>query len=216
MKKIILLTGLIAGMLPGLASAAAIGGLYNTGVNDSGVVLTNNSIDIHYTMTGAETVEAQVLTDHPVGTGWIPENTTSAWVIPEGSDDVGLFGEYTYTTTFDLTGFDAATAQIEGRWSTDNGTTDILINGTSLGYTTDSSDYNIWAQFSVTSGFIAGENTLQFVFNNDPDAGGNGAGYTGLRVEMVGTASEVPIPAAAWLFGSALMGLVSLKRKKTA
>ncbi len=29
-----------------------------------------------------------------------------------------------------------------------------------------------------------------------------------------GTPSEVPVPAAAWLFGSALMGLVGCKRKK--
>lgn len=35
-----------------------------------------------------------------------------------------------------------------------------------------------------------------------------------LRLSVVSSASAVPVPAAAWLFGSALIGLVGIKRKK--
>ena len=33
-------------------------------------------------------------------------------------------------------------------------------------------------------------------------------------IQMVFSVSEVPVPAAAWLFGSALLGLAGIKRKK--
>ncbi len=216
MKKIILATGLVAGMLPGLASAAAIT-LFNTGVDANGVVLGNNAIDTHYTMSGAESAQAQIMTDSPVGGAWIGENTTSAWIMPEGPDDVGLVGEYTYTTTFDLTGLDAMTAEIAGVWSTDNQGTSIVLNGNVFAFTTPENGYNAFHDFALNSGFVDGVNTLQFIFVNNSDNSGKNAGFTGLRVEMAGTAdvSAVPVPAAAWLFGSALMGLASIKRKKT-
>ncbi|MGK0499259.1 MAG: hypothetical protein ACJAYG_000893 [Oceanicoccus sp.] len=38
--------------------------------------------------------------------------------------------------------------------------------------------------------------------------------YNPLGVYAVWSATEVPVPAAAWLLGSALIGLVSIKRKK--
>jgi hypothetical protein len=38
--------------------------------------------------------------------------------------------------------------------------------------------------------------------------------YDGYGVDGTGLVSTVPIPAAAWLFGTALLGLVGVKRKK--
>lgn len=36
------------------------------------------------------------------------------------------------------------------------------------------------------------------------------------RIELSGTASPVPLPAAVWLFGSGLLGLIGIARKKAA
>lgn len=55
------------------------------------------------------------------------------------------------------------------------------------------------------------DNALELVddYTIDPDLGNN---YASLEV----TISAVPIPAAAWLFGSGLLGLIGIARKKAA
>jgi len=52
-------------------------------------------------------------------------------------------------------------------------------------------------------------------FNLNPFASG-GSAYTGLAFDQLGSVnvSAVPVPAAAWLFGSALVGLAGVKRRK--
>ena len=54
-------------------------------------------------------------------------------------------------------------------------------------------------------GFVDGD-----FFVGDPDFYSDNSGE--LEVEF--SISAVPIPAAAWLFGSALIGLVAIKRRK--
>lgn len=53
--------------------------------------------------------------------------------------------------------------------------------------------------------------SLHVLHNADFDSTFNPYG-----VYAVWSATEVPVPAAAWLFGSALLGLAGIKRKKTA
>ncbi|MBL0122652.1 MAG: choice-of-anchor D domain-containing protein [Betaproteobacteria bacterium] len=89
-------------------------------------------------------------------------------------------GTYTYRTLVDLTGFDPATAVIQGKWAVDNQGTAIRLNGTSIGATQPG--YNPFQTFTINSGFIAGVNTLDFV---TADQGCP----NGLRVELSGTAT---------------------------
>jgi len=69
---------------------------------------------------------------------------------------------------------------LTGQWAADNGVSNILLNGLSTGYS--GGDFNRWTSFTISSGFSAGLNTLDFIVNN-------GGGSTGLRVEVTGTAS---------------------------
>jgi hypothetical protein len=116
----------------------------------------------------------------------------SGWISPAfdtqaASDGSGTI-HYRYETTFDLTGFNPATARLAGRWATDNEGFDILINGVSTGQS-NITQFASWAPFQITSGFVAGTNRLTFVVNNGGPGSPAGIDPTGLRAEVWGTAS---------------------------
>ncbi|ARN73310.1 VPLPA-CTERM sorting domain-containing protein [Oceanicoccus sagamiensis] len=86
----------------------------------------------------------------------------------------------------------------------------------------DTSDNNFYDAYTLTT-TVDWESLAPFLVNTGDtkqihfsatDFYGNQAS-TSAVVTLVGiTAPEVPIPAAAWLFGSALLGLAGIKRKK--
>lgn len=197
-------------------NAAPITTLFNTGVDSSGTPLPHGTVgDPHYTLTSVpsgSSSDIRVITSaggYPIGP-YIGDNALSAWIGPNNDDDLnGPVGSYIYHTTFDLTGFNPSTASITGGWTTDNNGLDILINGTSLGFTTSFTAFSSgFSPFTVSSGFVAGINTLDFVVNN-------GGGPTALRVEMTGIASPIPEPETyvMLLAGLGLLGFMAHRRK---
>ena len=193
------------------AQATPITTLFNTGVDSSGTPRPDGTVgDLHYVLFSVpgETSDIRIRTSvggYPVPP-YIGDNTLSAWIGPNNDASVsGPVGAYTYRTTFDLTGLNPSTAAITGHWSTDNNGLDILINGTSLGFTTSFTSFSDgFSPFSISSGFVSGVNTLDFVVNN-------GGGPTALRVQMTGTADTlppgVPEPATVILI---VLGMASL------
>ncbi len=205
------------------AQATTITTLYNTGVDGSGVI-ANGSADSHYTIvspTGLTAVAGTASGGFPIGP-WLGDNTASRWIGPENAARfAGANGAvFHYVTTFSLAGLDPTTAAISGQWSTDDQGLDILINGNSLGLATVNNAYNIWTAFSVTSGFVSGLNTLEFVvLNSKADCCGYPAGFnpTGLRVEFTSaTALATPLPATWTMMfaGLAVFGFAAYRRKK--
>ncbi len=204
----------------GSAQAATITTLRNTGVNSSGGLLGDGVADTNYTLlsapTGANTgVVARTNPNAPV---WTAPNGTSQWIGPNTNsvfDDVA--GIYTYRTTFDLSGLIASTAQITGQFSADDRATDILLNGVSLGLSTGGGyGGSTFTPFSISSNFVEGINTLDFIVVNDP-SGIDGINPIGLRVELAGTAAAQAIPEPSEMLGTvvALGSVVLLKRKLT-
>lgn len=173
-----------------------IPGLFNTGVDNNGVVFAIATTDLHYTVTaswllpntgtpaGPFVVTTQP-SGWPVGAPWEPANTSSAWVRPTAGpaipgdppQGVGASILYDYAITINLTLAQVTNGiSIRGKWATDNNGVDILVNSTSLGYTTPN-EYFRFSDFTLNRGFIAGDNTIHFQVRNIDQNGGNPAGF---------------------------------------
>lgn len=186
--------------------------VYNTGVDNSGNPLPGGAIDPHYTLIQSPDVafdgpEAFVTNGgFPIGP-WAANTSVSKWISPRAdAGNNNATGQYTYRTTLDLTGFDASTAVIVGRWMSDNNGLDILVNGNGTGHTTLFESFRLgYANFTLDDYFVAGMNTIDFVIMNGTAA----LNPTGLRVEMTGTAMPVPEPGT-WAMVALGLGLVGL------
>ncbi len=201
-------------------SAASLQDLYNTGVLDDGTPAASGSVDLHYTLLvspdPAFPGPAAIVAD-PIAAGyWLPNSSTSRWIAPAQNQGYPsgatnhASGSYTYRLSFDLTGYDPATAQVTGSWAADNAGTALLLNGVTTGFATPS--YSSLTAFTLSSGFVAGLNTLDFLVNEFASGGAN---PTGLRVEaLAGTATVVPAPAAAWLLGTGVAGLIARRYRR--
>lgn len=160
-------------------------GVFSTGVDDTGAVLEDGAVDPHYQLvlnaTDPNSQDALVhdSTVFPIVAGpWVANTDRSKWIAPLVNSAEAAGGDYAYRTTFDLTGYDPATAVLLGAWATDNLGTDITLNGVSTGLQ-NGAQFATLTPFTLASGFVAGVNTLEFhLTNTDP-----GTGYTGLRVD---------------------------------
>ena len=168
-----------------------IPGIFGTGVDANGALLADGATDTHYILAASADAgypgpNAVVVNDvwpiAPAGP-WVANGPSSKWIAPQ-ADQSGAVGnaqgDYTYQTTFNLTGYDVVKVRVVGTLAVDNTITDVLINGVSTGIT--SPGFTSYTPFTITTGLIAGNNTLDFKMNN----AGTAPGPTGLRVNLRG------------------------------
>ena len=111
---------------------------------------------------------------------------TSQWVtVNRDFAPVDGTGSYTFRTTVDLTGFDPATVRLRLKVQVDDELTDVRVNGrsanVSVPYVGDTNRLN-FADATITGGFVAGRNVVDFVVTNrEPST------QVGMRVEWEGT-----------------------------
>ena len=211
------------------AHAADIPGLYNTGVTNSGTVLAKNgATDSHWSVTPDLTGITSAATTFNVDPNGCTYYCASdaAWLGTAG----GGMQSYTYTLSFDLTGFDAATAALSGFFAVDNEAS-VFLNGhllTSFLADHDSSANSYAAfqalhAFSASSGdFVAGLNTLSF-YVTDYDAPSallvSGLGGTASHLTPPNNQSDAAVPEvgtwAMMLAGFGLTGAAMRRRRVT-
>lgn len=156
--------------------------LFNTGVDAAGIALADGFVDPHYQLTvnpDSASPDALVIDSSvaPVTGPWTPNTVDSKWIGPRANGG-SAGGDYTYTTTLDLTGYDPSTVAISGDWASDNAAVDILVNGSSTGLSKN--DFTQVDHFQIPPGsFLSGTNTIDFIINN------NGSGSTGFKIENI-------------------------------
>ena len=205
----------VASMSTG-ASAAAIAGLFNTGVDAGSSTTVGNGAEVHWTLN--ELAPYTGVTNGVFPTPyWLSDNTTSRWITPTAnaadSFDPSDDGYYNFGLSFSLTAAEAAGASFLGRFAADNIVDDIRLNGNSLG---NGGGFGFWTDFAAnSSSFVTGDNFLLFQVRNYKQNGGNPAG---LRVEFQNSAvGGVPEPAtwAMMITGFGIAG-VALRRRREA
>jgi hypothetical protein len=213
---------MIAGAITGFASTAqadVITGLYSTGVDNSGVTTTTDAADLHWSLNGGNAYTGAVSGTWPVGV-WVSNTNTSQWITPSTnaaqSYDMSSNGFYTYSLSFDILNTqNPLTAVFTGQFAVDDRVTAITLNGITLFSGSEGSD-SAWTDFSASSGFITGANTLTFTVENIGLSGGN---PTGLDVDfLTSNVSAVPEPAT-WLMmilGFAGVGFLGYRRQTKA
>lgn len=165
-----------------------IPGVFGTGLSATGALLNDGDVDPHYTMTVSPDAsfpgpDAIVLNNAwPIVAGtWALNGPNSRWIGPMASQAVGNeVGDYTYRTTFDLTGYDLSQVTLVGAWTSDNNGLDIVVNEVSTGIA-NLTGFGSLAPFTIPTELLrAGPNTIDFAMNNAGDA----ANPTGLRVDL--------------------------------
>ena len=214
MKKMVLffLMGLIF-LLSGNSFALTIN--FATGQNSAGVIqTTGNSQDANWTATNIYTgvvVPSYVTTSS--NADWFGNwsdivSSKSSWIAPY-PDNAYNNGNYFYTYTFNLSGYNLATAVFSGMQFAQDDSGIVRLNGNFLvseGYIGGGSYF--FTTFSVPAGYlVSGINTLTVTEVETDDY------LEAMRFEGTLTVGAVPIPGALLLFGPGLVGLAAVRRR---
>ena len=191
------------------AQAGTITDLYNTSV--SSIAGTQ---DQNYTVTDPDGFTNNGYTNQSPIPQYIANTSTSGWLTNSNNATESFpTATYNWKTTFNLTGFNAASASFSGQFAADD-TAIVYLNGTEIGQSDTAFSYASWTSFASQPGlFVAGLNTLEFQVTN------GGAGPTGLQVQFLASSetavSAVPEPEsyAMLLTGLGLMGFMVRRRK---
>ena len=181
---------------------APITGLFNTGVDGVGALLSDAVSDAHFAILGGD--QAVTVAEASIPASWLPNGADSRWIW-EQSNGQPANVTLTFRTTLDLTGLDPATAQVTGQWATDNAGNDILINCISTAQT--SGGFNSFTAFMISSNFVSGINTVDFVVQDSGD-------IAGFRAEFLSASADppsntvIPEPGTIATLAAGLIGLL--------
>jgi len=175
--------------------------LFNTGIGTNGAALSVGSRDPHFTIAsaaqGPTNTNAVAMANNAA---WVGNDNVSGWIgiVDSGNANVSG-GGYNYLTRFSNERFVSGTLRIDMNIAVDDQCTNIFLNGTPTGLSASGfAAFN--PTMSITSGFAAGTNTLEFRTVN------GGLNPHGFRVNfnatglMVLTNTALPAGPSAYYF----------------
>src|SRR6266446_6628000 len=185
MKK--LLSVILSVLVMSVVARATPITIFNTGVDNSNMLLPEGSLDPHYTLVSGPIVGPTYVGLNQNTEPYIHEDGISRWINPTPDATVNLpSGVYTYATTFTLpAGF--TNASLSGQWLSDNEATMTMNGGAAISMTPNSAaSFQSWTPFTINSGFMVGLNTLNFAVTNDQ------VSPSALRVEFFSASFSTP------------------------
>jgi hypothetical protein len=174
-----------------------VAGGFDSGVAANGTLADPGTVDPHFALVvnpnDANSTKAYVLS-YPMD-GWVANTETSQWLAPVAdpmAEPMPAVGFYTYRLTFDLTGYDPANTFITGNTAAFEGLHDIYLNGVLAPGNRRAGASASFAPFTLTSGFKAGQNTLDLmVFNTSTPK------PTGIQVQGVKIGAKTAVAATS-------------------
>jgi len=124
------------------------------------------------------------------------------------------FGDY------EITNGDAVSADLLLTAASNNNVFDFTSDSAAFDAAGDSSGKQTWMMMSVINpslAFIGPSSDMAISIQNTLTATTNAFGETAWiqkKLTLAASTSVIPVPAAAWLFGSAIIGLAGIKRRK--
>lgn len=211
-KKMSLAVTLFLGIHSSANAGLIADQLYNTGLDVSGNALSmTGGIDANWLVDG----QAAVTYKHPA---YAANDSDSLWISvnQNGGNETTRAQTYTYSTTFDLTGYDVLTASINGLWGADNYGS-IYLNGVDTGNSL-SFGYDAFRSltaFSINDYFVNGINTLSVEMTNghlnpNLDPGPGALRFDSLELK----AASVSEPGTMALLSLGIFGLVVARRRQ--
>jgi len=209
MKKLLL--GLVLTMFAMQANAATFDFAWiadNVAPGEHGATTLNfnsGSLGLAASATDVATEKAvynAYLDEGNAGLGVCKSIDTNSQCTPSSDDNV-TFGEVLRLDFSDEV-LITSIAFLDGHHGTDfKGNFDVAIDG------------GVFTSYALVDFFISGLQGQSFLFANNNNQGLGTRAYKEQFYISALSASAVPVPAAVWLFGSALMGLFGVSRRKS-
>ena len=116
-----------------------------------------------------------------VATQWEGNDSVSSWISYLADTVFEQVDDYDYSITYTFSS--SILNELNGRVRVDNQLLDVLVNGVSSSVSWD--QFATWHEFSLTTSFVYGSNTITFLIRNYGVLGGM-LNPTGIRVEWLG------------------------------
>ena len=198
-------------LLAGNAAQAQIN--LSTGLDATNTLLASGGLnDAHWTVSG-NPAQSVYPNNADWFSGWLANGPASTWIAINANVANNGAAPYTFTRTFDLTGFDISTASLTGAWAIDDAGT-VNLNGNLL----DTQGSGGWGSLHNISApaadFVSGVNTLTITMTTDDQF------LEAVRLEGSVTASPIaatPEPGSAALLSGLLItgaGLLVRRHKR--